>query len=243
MPAPRTSTKPDKRNALDDDMVATLIDAVDRAGPRRGGARHPPRRPRATTSAAASTSSPATPRPRASSGRASASIQRRLPSQAHRLIPCSCTTQVPIVVRRARAGPRASGSTSSRRPTSPCSPTTRASGSRSASAASRPTAAARGCCPASSGCSAARELLLLGTALDGRTAVEWGLVHRAVAGRRRRRDGPRTRRAARVRTDRRPRAHQVAAAHLGASTRSTSTCATRRSPWSCRAGARTSAKA
>ena len=56
----------------------------------------------------------------------------------------------------------------------------------------------------------ARELLLLGRDLDGTEAAEWGLVHRAVPGRRARRRGRGGRRAARRGADRRPRVHQVA---------------------------------
>src|SRR4051794_24926939 len=88
--------KPKKRNALDDDMVATLTEEVDAAG-------------RDETVRAILISAEgehfcsgfdivgrnaddSQQRPRIGS------IQRRLPAQAHRLIPVLCTTQVPIVV-------------------------------------------------------------------------------------------------------------------------------------------------
>ena len=88
--------KPKKRNALDDEMVATLIDEIDSAGRDESvrsilvtaegdhfcsgfdivarNREKPQRLPRI------------------------GSIQRRLPAEAHRLIPVLVATQVPIVV-------------------------------------------------------------------------------------------------------------------------------------------------
>ena len=86
--------RPDKRNAIDDEMMA--------GADRRGRRRRPRRQPCASscsaggsTSAAAPTSWPAT-RP-TSDGQRVGSIQRRLPAQAHRLIPLILSTQVPVV--------------------------------------------------------------------------------------------------------------------------------------------------
>lgn len=89
-----TLNRPEKRNAIDDAMMATLIDAIDAAGRDEavrviviagagdnfcGGADIVAR------------NAPDGKRPRAGS------IQRRLPSQAHRLIPLIATVQTPVV--------------------------------------------------------------------------------------------------------------------------------------------------
>ena len=88
--------RPDKRNALTDEMMAAMIDAVDAAG-RDEAVRV------IVISAAGdhfcsgfdivSRNTGARTRPRVGS------IQRRLPSQAHRLIPLILTTQTPVVCR------------------------------------------------------------------------------------------------------------------------------------------------
>jgi 2-(1,2-epoxy-1,2-dihydrophenyl)acetyl-CoA isomerase len=89
-----TLNRPDKRNAINDAMMGTLIDAIDAAGRDEavrvivlagagdnfcGGADIVAR------------NAPDGRRPRAGS------IQRRLPSQAHRLIPLIATVQTPVV--------------------------------------------------------------------------------------------------------------------------------------------------
>jgi 2-(1,2-epoxy-1,2-dihydrophenyl)acetyl-CoA isomerase len=172
--------RPAKRNALDDSMVAGLVDAVDAAGrdervrcvvlagngdhfcggadivarnaPADGG---PPQRPRV------------------------GSIQRRVPSLAHRLVRLVLTVQVPIVC---RVQGWAAGI-----------------GMQLALAADFTVVdeqarlwepfAARGFTPDSGatwllaravGPVRARDLLLLGRPLDGREAVDWGLVHAAA---------------------------------------------------------------
>jgi 2-(1,2-epoxy-1,2-dihydrophenyl)acetyl-CoA isomerase len=169
--------RPDKRNALDDAMVAGLIDSVDAAGRdesiraiviegvgehfcggfdivgRNAGAEG--RRPRV------------------------GSIQRRLPSQAHRLIPLLVTVQTPVVcvVRGWAAG----------------------IGLHIAVAADFTIAAddarfwepfsERGFTPDSGGTwllprrvgdVRARDLLLLGRRISGAEAAQWGLIHSAV---------------------------------------------------------------
>ncbi len=89
-----TLNRPDKRNAIDDAMMTTLIDAIDAAGRDEavrviviggagdnfcGGADIVAR------------NAPDGKRPRAGS------IKRRLPSQAHRLIPLVTSVQTPVV--------------------------------------------------------------------------------------------------------------------------------------------------
>jgi 2-(1,2-epoxy-1,2-dihydrophenyl)acetyl-CoA isomerase len=86
--------KPDKRNALDDAMVAGLIDAVDEAGRDEavrvillaGAGDH-----FCAGFDVVARNQPGGEKPRAGS------IQRRLPSQAHRLIPLLVTVQTPMV--------------------------------------------------------------------------------------------------------------------------------------------------
>ena len=174
-----TIDRVEKRNALDDGMVAAMIAAVDSAGRDEavrailicgagehfcGGfdivARNAARSDR---------------KPRVGS------IQRRLPSQAHRLIPLLVSVQVPVVcsVQGWAAG----------------------IGLHLAVAADFTVAAEdarfwepfseRGFTPDSGGTwllprrvgeVRARELLLLGRRLSGQEAAEWGLIHRAVAG-------------------------------------------------------------
>jgi 2-(1,2-epoxy-1,2-dihydrophenyl)acetyl-CoA isomerase len=171
--------RPDKRNALDDTMVYAAIDAVDLAGrdesvrailltgegehfcsgfdwvARNRGAAKSGTKPRV------------------------GSIQRRLPSQAHRLIPLLCTVQVPVVcaVRGWAAG----------------------IGLNLALAADFTVAAVdarfwapfvdRGFTPDSGatwllprrvGDVRAREMIHLGRVIDGAEAVEWNMIHRAV---------------------------------------------------------------
>jgi 2-(1,2-epoxy-1,2-dihydrophenyl)acetyl-CoA isomerase len=172
-----TLDRPEKRNALDDAMVAALIDAIDAAERDEavrailigssgehfcGGfdilARNAARGER---------------KPRVGS------IQRRLPSQAHRLIPLLLTVQVPVVcaVRGWAAG----------------------IGLHLAVAADFTVGADdarfwepftdRGFTPDSGGTwllprrvgeVRARELLLLGRRLTGAEAAEWGLIYRAL---------------------------------------------------------------
>jgi 2-(1,2-epoxy-1,2-dihydrophenyl)acetyl-CoA isomerase len=167
--------KPAKRNALDDDMVATLIDEVDAAG------RDESVRAVLVTAEGDHFCSGFDIVARNSEGRRPrvGSIQRRLPSQSHRLVAVLCTTQVPVVV-AARGWVAGIGL-------------------HLAAAADFPVLAddarvwepfsERGftadsggswLLPRLVGLQRARELLLLGTAIDGATAVEWGLGHRAV---------------------------------------------------------------
>ena len=168
--------RPEQRNAIDDVMMAGLVEAIDLAGRDEsvraiyltGAGEHFCGGADVIVRNAATGS-----RPRAGS------IQRRLPSLAHRLIPLICEVQVPVVcaVKGWAVG----------------------IGLQLAAAADFTVAAAdatfwapfsaRGFSPDSGatwllprlvGLTRARELLLLGRRLNGTEAVEWGLVHQAV---------------------------------------------------------------
>jgi 2-(1,2-epoxy-1,2-dihydrophenyl)acetyl-CoA isomerase len=171
--------KPAKRNALDDEMVATLTDEVDAAGRdeavrsilitaegdhfcsgfdivgRNAADQGDERRPRI------------------------GSIQRRLPSQGHRLIPVLCTTQVPIVA-AARGWVAGIGL----HVAAAADFLVLADDARVWEPFSQrgftPDTGGTWLLPRCVGIQRARELLLLGTVIDGATAVEWGLGHRAV---------------------------------------------------------------
>jgi 2-(1,2-epoxy-1,2-dihydrophenyl)acetyl-CoA isomerase len=169
--------KPAKRNALDDAMVTALIDAVDGAG------RDEAVRAILLTAEGDHFCSGFDIVGRNASNRDAkprvGAIQRRLPSETHRLIPLLCTVQVPIVcaARGWIAG----------------------IGLHLAAAADFTVVAAeatvwepfaqRGFTPDSGGTwllprlvglQRARELLVLGRRIDGATAADWGLFHRAV---------------------------------------------------------------
>src|SRR6476659_9834414 len=172
--------KPKKRNALDDDMVATIIDAVDGAG-----------RDEAVRSilitaegdhfcsgfdiVGRNAANPGSDQPRPRIG----SIQRRLPSEAHRLIPVLCTTQVPVVV-AARGWIAGIGL----HLVAACDFAVLADDARVWEPFSQrgftPDSGGTWLLPRVIGLQRARELLVLGTAIDGSTAVDWGLGHRAV---------------------------------------------------------------
>jgi 2-(1,2-epoxy-1,2-dihydrophenyl)acetyl-CoA isomerase len=172
-----TLDRPEKRNALDDEVMGGLIDAIDAAGRDEavraivlggagdhfcGGA-----------DIVARNADPDAPRPRVGS------LQRRVRSQAHRLLPLVLTVQTPIVC---RVQGWAAGI-----------------GLHLVAAADVAIVAddarlwepyiQRGFTPDSGGSwllprlvgpVRARELLLLGRELSGSEAAEWGLVHRAV---------------------------------------------------------------
>lgn len=169
--------KPKKRNALDDEMVAALIEHVDAAG------RDESVRSILLTAEGehfcsgfdivGRNAGDGEQRPRIGS------IQRRLPAQAHRLIPVLCTTQVPIVV-AARGWVAGIGLhvlaasdfavvAEDARLWEPFS-----------QRGFTPDSGGTWLLPRLVGLQHARELLILGAAIDGRTAVEWGLAHRAV---------------------------------------------------------------
>jgi 2-(1,2-epoxy-1,2-dihydrophenyl)acetyl-CoA isomerase len=169
--------RPTLRNAINDVMMAALIDAVDAAG------RDEEVRVISVTGSGdhfcggadivARNAGGGDRRPRAGS------IQRRLPSQAHRLIPLLCSVQVPVVceVRGWAAGIGLQIATAA-------DFTVVAEDARLwepfSSRGFTPDSGATWLLPRAVGPARARELLLLGRELSGTDAVAWGIAHRAV---------------------------------------------------------------
>ncbi|HKE75212.1 MAG TPA: enoyl-CoA hydratase-related protein [Acidimicrobiales bacterium] len=173
-----TLDRPAKRNALDEAMIAGLVDALDAAGRDEsvraivlagegehfcGGA----------DIVARNAAEPGAPRPRVGS------IQRRLPSQAHRLVALVLSVQVPVVCRvqgyAAGIGFHLALAADI---------TVADEGARFwepfAARGFTPDSAGTWLLPRRAGMVRARELLLLGRELTGTEAAEWGLVHAAV---------------------------------------------------------------
>ena len=193
--------RPEKRNALDDVMVAGMIAAVEQAGTDeavrvilitgRGdhfcggfdivgrntasagttGAGSVPEREAGSVPERGTGAAP--PRPRVGS------IQRRLPAQAHRLIPLLATVQTPVVcvVRGWAAGiglhlVLASDVTVAASDATFWEPF--------AERGFTPDSGGTWLLPRRIGDTRARAMLLLGQAVHGTEAAEWGLVHTAV---------------------------------------------------------------
>jgi 2-(1,2-epoxy-1,2-dihydrophenyl)acetyl-CoA isomerase len=168
--------RPEKRNALDDSMVEGMIDAVETAGQDEAV------RVILVTGAGdhfcggfdiVSRNQPGGQKPRAGS------IQRRLPSQAHRLIPMLLTVQTPVVC-AARGWAAGIGLhlvlaadvaivADDARLWEPFS-----------ERGFTPDSGGTWLLPRRIGDVRAREMLLFGRPVDGTTAAEWGLVHRSV---------------------------------------------------------------
>jgi 2-(1,2-epoxy-1,2-dihydrophenyl)acetyl-CoA isomerase len=168
--------RPERRNALDDGMVAGLIDAVERAG------RDEAVRAILLTGAGAHFCSGFDVVGRNEGGGARprvGSIQRRLPSQAHRLVPLLATVQTPVVCRVqgwcAGIGLHLALAADF---------TVAAEDARFwepfAQRGFTPDSGATWLLPRRIGEARAREMLLLGREVDGREAAAWGMVHRAV---------------------------------------------------------------
>ncbi|HEX6422128.1 MAG TPA: enoyl-CoA hydratase-related protein [Acidimicrobiales bacterium] len=173
-----TLDRPAKRNALDDVMVAGLIDALDRAGRDEavravvlagegdhfcGGADIVVRNAGGREA----------PRPRVGS------IQRRVPSLAHRLVPLVLSVQVPVVCRvqgwAAGIGFHLALAADF---------AVAADGARFWEPFARrgftPDSGGTWLLPRLAGMVRARELLVLGRELAAAEAVEWGLIHAVV---------------------------------------------------------------
>ena len=167
--------KPGKRNALDDDMVGVLIDEVDAAG------RDDAVRAVLITGEGDHFCSGFDIVARNAEDRKPTvgSIQRRLPSTAHRLIPVLCTTQVPVVV-AARGWVAGIGLHVAAAADFLVIADDARVWEPFAQRGFTPDSGGTWLLPRLVGVQRARELLVLGEAIDGRTAVEWGLGHRAV---------------------------------------------------------------
>lgn len=172
--------RPEKRNALTDEMVAGLIDAIEAAG-RDEAVRAILVSGRGEHFCAgfdivgrnAPSTSQGDRRPRVGS------VQRRLPSQAHRLIPLVATVQTPVVcaARGWVAGiglhlVLAADFAVVSENVQLWEPFTERGFT--------PDSGGTWLLPRRVGEVRARELLLLGRRLDGNEAREWGLVHRVV---------------------------------------------------------------
>ncbi len=186
-----TLDRPHKRNAIDDTMMAGLVDALDLAGRDEGvrcivvagegdhfcgGADIVARNARnARSGGAADGSGAESPPARPRVG----SIQRRVPSLAHRLIPLVCSVQTPVVCRvqgwAAGIGFQlalAADITVVAEDAELWEPFTQRGFT--------PDSGATWLLPRLVGMVRAREPLLLGRAISGAEAAEWGVVHRAV---------------------------------------------------------------
>ena len=168
--------RPEKRNAIDDGMMAGLIDALDAAN------RDEAVRVVLLTGAGdhfcsgadiVARNAPSGARPRVGS------IQRRVPSLAHRLMPLVCTVQVPVVcaARGYVAGiglhlAAAADFTVVAEDATLWEPF--------AQRGFTPDSGGTWLLPRRVGPARARELLLLGRRLSGTEAADWQLVHRAV---------------------------------------------------------------
>jgi 2-(1,2-epoxy-1,2-dihydrophenyl)acetyl-CoA isomerase len=167
---------PDKRNALDDGMVAALIDTVDEAG------RDEAVRVILLTGAGdhfcggfdiVGRNQPGEQKPRAGS------IQRRLPSQAHRLIPLLLTVQTPIV-----CGVRGWAAGIGLHLVLAADVAVVADDARLWEPFSErgftPDSGGTWLLPRRIGEVRAREMLLFGRPVDGTEAADWKMVHRSV---------------------------------------------------------------
>jgi 2-(1,2-epoxy-1,2-dihydrophenyl)acetyl-CoA isomerase len=168
--------RPTQRNAISDTMMAGLIDAVDEAG-RDEGVRVIQISGRGDHFCGGADivarNSGEQRRPRVGA------IQRRLPAQAHRLLPLLCTVQVPVVcaVQGWAAGIGMQIATAA-------DFTVAADDARFwepfSSRGFTPDSGATWLLPRAIGLARAREMLMLGREVSGIEAAEWGLVHRAV---------------------------------------------------------------
>lgn len=171
--------RPGKRNALDDTMVEGLIAALDAAG------RDEAVRAVLLTGTgdhfcagadivARNAEGADAPRPRVGS------IQRRVPSLAHRLVPLVLSVQVPIVC-RVRGWAAGIGLHLALAADFTLAADDARFWEPFAERGFTPDSAGTWLLPRLVGMVRARDLLLLGRRLSGAEAAEWGLVHAAVA--------------------------------------------------------------
>jgi 2-(1,2-epoxy-1,2-dihydrophenyl)acetyl-CoA isomerase len=172
--------RPAKRNAIDDTMMTGLIDAIDRAGRDEavrvivlGGAGDH------FCAGADIVARNATPDGKKAERPRVGSIQRRVPSLAHRLIPLMLNVQTPIVCRvqgwAAGIGFQLALASDF---------TVAAAGATFwepfVERGFTPDSGATWLLPRLVGLARTRELLLLGRSLSGDEAAAWGIVHRSV---------------------------------------------------------------
>jgi 2-(1,2-epoxy-1,2-dihydrophenyl)acetyl-CoA isomerase len=168
-------SRPEKRNAIDDTMMYAAINAVDLAG------RDEAVRAILLTSDGEHFCSGFDFVARNQEGGKPrvGSIQRRLPAQAHRLIPLLCTVQVPVVcaVRGWAAG---IGLNLALAADFTVAATDARFWAPFVDRGFTPDSGATWLLPRRIGEQRAREMILLGRVVDGTEAAEWQMIHRAV---------------------------------------------------------------
>jgi 2-(1,2-epoxy-1,2-dihydrophenyl)acetyl-CoA isomerase len=168
-------SRPEKRNAMDDTMTHAAIDAVDLAG------RDEAVRAILLTSDGEHFCSGFDFVARNQEGGKPrvGSIQRRLPAQAHRLIPLLCTVQVPVVcaVRGWAAG---IGLNLALAADFTVAATDARFWAPFVERGFTPDSGATWLLPRRIGEQRAREMILLGRVVDGTEAADWQMIHRAV---------------------------------------------------------------
>ena len=170
--------RPDKRNALDDEMVLAVIAAIENASTdddvrviviEGTGDDFCAGADIVARNAAADR------KPRAGS------IQRRLPGRAHRLIPLLCTVQLPVVA-KVRGWAAGIGFQIALAADVALAADDARFWEPFGERGFTPDSGATWMLPRRVGDVRARELLLLGRAITGAEAAQWGAIHRAVPG-------------------------------------------------------------
>jgi 2-(1,2-epoxy-1,2-dihydrophenyl)acetyl-CoA isomerase len=169
----------DKRNALNDEMMAAMIDAIDAAGRDEnvrvvlisGSGDHFCSGFDIVSRNAGNTAD--APRPRVGS------IQRRLPSSAHRLIPLILNTQTPVVC-RVQGWCAGIGLNLALAADFTVATETARFWMPFVDRGFTPDSGATWLLPRRVGEIRAREMLLLGRVVEGSEAASWGMVHRVV---------------------------------------------------------------
>jgi 2-(1,2-epoxy-1,2-dihydrophenyl)acetyl-CoA isomerase len=174
--------RPDKRNALNDAMVAELTACIEAAGNDEGvravlltgtGEHFCSGFDIVSRNADSSTAGDAGKKPRAGS------IQRRLPAQAHRLIPVLLETQVPVVA-AIRGWAAGIGLAFALAADVTVASDTATFWAPFASRGFTPDSGVTWLLPRRVGEVRARRMLMLSERVDGATAADWGLVDRCV---------------------------------------------------------------
>jgi 2-(1,2-epoxy-1,2-dihydrophenyl)acetyl-CoA isomerase len=168
--------RPDKRNALTDEMQSGLIDAIDAAGRDEdvrvvvisGAGEH-----FCSGFDIVSRNATSGDRPRVGS------IQRRLPSQAHRLIPLVLTTQTPVVC-RVQGWCAGIGLNLALAADFTVAADTTRFWMPFVDRGFTPDSGATWLLPRRIGEVRARDMLLLARVVDASEAAEWGMVHKVV---------------------------------------------------------------